>query len=102
MIDLASRDLATVRKILLHRVPQREVRIFGSRVKGTARRFSDLDLVILGETPIDADVLRLLREDFEESDLPFRVDVLDGCRLPSEFHRVLAGEASEPILPARP
>jgi predicted nucleotidyltransferase len=38
-----------VRSLLSRHVPDREVWAFGSRAKATAKPFSDLDLVILGE-----------------------------------------------------
>jgi predicted nucleotidyltransferase len=77
MIDLGAHHLETVQKILAQYVPQCEVRAFGSRVNGTAKNYSDLDLAVVSPGKVDDDTLRHLREAFEESDLPFRVDVLD-------------------------
>lgn len=48
--------------------------VFGSRVKGTARPLSDLDLCIKG--PIEKSILGQMQEDFEESNLPFKVDIV--------------------------
>ncbi|MBV8593313.1 MAG: nucleotidyltransferase domain-containing protein, partial [Caulobacteraceae bacterium] len=43
--DLSPRDLATVRAILAAALPaEARVWVFGSRARGTARRYSDLDL----------------------------------------------------------
>lgn len=47
---------------------------FGSRVKATARPLSDLDLCI--KDPIEKSILRQMQDDFEESDLPFKVDII--------------------------
>ena len=49
--------------------------IFGSRTKETSNKFSDLDLCFMEEIPLN--VLAHIDEDFEESDLPFKVDVID-------------------------
>lgn len=49
--------------------------VFGSRVKGTERRFSDLDLCY--KEPIPSIKLYKLEEDFEESNLPFKVDIVN-------------------------
>jgi predicted nucleotidyltransferase len=87
MIDVAPRHLRTVRRILACCVPGCEVRAFGSRVSGTAKDYSDLDLAVVCEKRLDFDTLRLLREAFEESDLPFRVDVLDWHALSESFRR---------------
>jgi predicted nucleotidyltransferase len=76
-LDLQSDDLETVRAILRRCVPEREVRAFGSRVGGSVKRFSDLDLAIMGDEPLPLTVLADLREAFDESDLPFRVDLVE-------------------------
>jgi len=76
-IDVQPDDLAAVKKILAHHVPEYEVWAFGSRVKGKARRFSDLDLAIVTDTPLSLERLAALREAFVESALPFKADLLD-------------------------
>ncbi len=48
---------------------------FGSRVKGYARQWSDLDLCYQENIPTDT--IAQIQEDFEISDLPFRVDIID-------------------------
>ena len=89
MIDVAPAHLATVRRILAEHVPACEVRAFGSRVRGKAKPYSDLDLAVVGGGTLEPDVLRLLAEAFEESDLPFRVDVLDWHAIAPAFQRVI-------------
>ena len=89
MIDLNPNHLETVRRILAEQVPDCEVRAFGSRVTWTAKDYSDLDLAIVGARALDSDRLRLLKEAFEESDLPFRVDVLDWHGISDRFRRVI-------------
>lgn len=58
---------------------------FGSRVAGTHKRFSDLDLCLKGEKPIEDDVMAELKGKFSESDLPYKVDVVDYHRISSSF-----------------
>ena len=74
-----------VESILERRLPDREARAFGSRVTGTAKPYSDLDLVVMGSVKLPTPTLYALRDDFEESELPFRVDVLDWNRLSPKF-----------------
>jgi len=85
MIDLTPKQLDILRNLLASRVPDREVRAFGSRVYGRARRFSDLDLVVMGEEPVPDMALVHLRADLEDSDLPFRVDLLEFRDLPDAW-----------------
>lgn len=47
---------------------------YGSRAKGTARKFSDLDVCFYEEIPWN--ILSHIEEDFEESDLPFKVELV--------------------------
>lgn len=82
MLELSPSQRDTVRRILARHVPQREVRAFGSRVTGRAWRYSDLDLVVIGAEPLSDLTLANLRADFEDSDLPFRVDLLEARDLP--------------------
>ncbi|MGA2044785.1 MAG: nucleotidyltransferase domain-containing protein [Roseiarcus sp.] len=51
--------------------------VFGSRATGRARRTSDLDLAIdLGRSLTRRESLDLA-EGFDESDIPYRVDIVD-------------------------
>jgi len=89
MIDLAPHHLATIRAILRQHVPHCEVRAFGSRVSGSAKGYSDLDLAVVASGRLSDDTLRHLREAFEESDLPFRVDVLDWHAISPDIREVI-------------
>lgn len=62
-----------------------EVIAFGSRVKGTARQFSDLDVLLNAPTPLSYAALAEAEELLAESDLPFSVDLLDKQRVTAEF-----------------
>jgi len=50
---------------------------------------SDLDWVMMGACPLSADRLHLQKEAFEESDLPFRVDLFDRHALSEPFRAVV-------------
>jgi predicted nucleotidyltransferase len=89
MIDLSPAHLEIVRRLLAAHVPGCEVRAFGSRVNGTARKYSDLDLAVVACDSLGADAIGDLREAFQESDLPFRVDVLDWRQVSESFCRVI-------------
>ena len=63
---------------------------YGSRATGRAGRFSDLDLAIDAGRPLSVDEAARLREAFTESDLPFRVDLLDWQTADENFRRTIA------------
>ena len=58
----------------------------------TAKDYSDLDLAVVGSEPFSLRRMRQLKEAFEESDLPIRVDVLDWHVLSDGFKHVIAEE----------
>jgi predicted nucleotidyltransferase len=92
MINLAPHHLEKVRTILGKHVPHCEVRAFGSRVGWNAKGYSDLDLAVVASGKLSDDTLRHLKEAFEESDLPFRVDVLDWHATSPDFQEVIEKE----------
>ena len=70
-------------------MPECEVRAFGSRATWTAKDYSDFDLAIVGEGPLEWRTLGRLKEAFEESSLPMRVDVLDWHDISDSFRKVI-------------
>ncbi|HEY8991741.1 MAG TPA: nucleotidyltransferase domain-containing protein [Luteolibacter sp.] len=96
MIDLAPEHLATVKALLARHVPECAVSAFGSRVKGNAKPYSDLDLAITGTARLAPGRLAALREAFMESDLPMRVDVVDWHAISENFRRAIR-EDLEPV-----
>ncbi len=86
MLALSASELAEVRRLL---APYDAV-VFGSRATGRARRFSDLDVCI--RSPIALESLGDLREAFDESDLPFVVDLSRWDDLAQSFREVVERE----------
>jgi type I restriction enzyme S subunit len=64
----------------------------GSRSTRRARRYSDLDLAIDAGRPLTLDELARLAEAFRESDLPYRVDIVDWRSIDDRFRQVIAAE----------
>ncbi len=89
-LGLSEQDFQIVCEILDAHVPDRPVYIFGSRATGKARRRSDIDLAIGGNEPLTLQQRGLINLDFEESDLPVTVDVLDLNAIESDFRGRIA------------
>lgn len=66
---------------------------FGSRVKGRARRFSDLDLAFDAGRALTLGDEAVLDEAFDESDLPWRVDIVDLVTCSHTFRREVESHA---------
>lgn len=82
---MTQEEASIVRSILRERVADRPVWVFGSRATGKARRRSDLDLAVGGESPLSLRIRTQLADDFDRSDLPMRVDVVDLNAITLEF-----------------
>ena len=90
---LSAEQLRIVRAILgANLPPAATVWAYGSRATGRAGRFSDLDLAIDAGRPLSVDETARLREAFTESDLPFRVDLLDWQTVEAGFRQTIAAD----------
>jgi predicted nucleotidyltransferase len=83
-VDIQPKDRDLLTALLGHFLPGIAVWAFGSRVKGTALPYSDLDLVVFTQYEQKQPV-SLLKEALEESNLPFRVDLLEWNAIPESF-----------------
>ncbi|MBF0626616.1 MAG: nucleotidyltransferase domain-containing protein [Magnetococcales bacterium] len=88
LLDIAPQEAALLHGLLQRYLPDVSVWAYGSRVKGSARRYSDLDLVVFA-TPEQRDRVVEFREAADESNLPFLLDVLIWEQLPEAFHRTI-------------
>ena len=88
-VDLRPDHWAIVRSALRRHVPDREVLAFGSRATWTAKDYSDLDLAVMGEEPLSLRTASALDEALGDSDLPFKVDVVDWARIDDGFRRII-------------
>lgn len=86
-LALQPNELSIVQDILSRHIPQHIVLVYGSRVQGRAKQFSDLDLAVCGSQPLSFSERANLEEAFSESDLPFTVDIIDWCDLDNSFKK---------------
>ncbi len=88
-IDLSEKDWREVMGILRAYVPEYAVWAFGSRVGGTAKAYSDLDLAVIAKEPLSLALMADLKEAFDESDLVFKVDVVDWATTGDSFRKII-------------
>ncbi len=89
MIDIQHQHLQIIHHILDEFLPNTAVWAFGSRIQGRAKTYSDLDLVIVGQQQIPLKIYYQIQDAFEESALPYRVDILDWHRISADFKAVI-------------
>ena len=93
MLDLTPAQKALVCSIVDAHLERRRVRVFGSRARRRmAKPYSDLDLLVLG-APLGPELRGALEEAFDESDLPFRVDIAEAAMLSPEFRALIEPQA---------
>ena len=90
LIDIDADHLRIVLEILHRLAPQYPVWAFGSRATGKAKPYSDLDLAIITDQPLPLNRQAALAEAFSESDLPWRVDVVDWAAASEAFRNIIA------------
>lgn len=99
-IVLSMDERRLVREIIdAHLPPGTKVWIFGSRAKGRARRYSDLDLAVDAGRQLTIDETAALRDHFDECDLPYKVDLIDWHAAGARFRELIAAQRV-PLNPA--
>ncbi len=85
MIDIEKKHLNIVKEIL-RKYPY-IFYVYGSRAKKKARKNSDLDLCYKEQIP--GKVISDIKEQFEESDLPFKVDLTSWENMSTTFQKLI-------------
>ncbi len=95
-IDIKPEQFKIVQSILKkHLSEDTKVFVFGSRAKNCARMFSDLDLLLHAKKPLSMQLMADLAFDFEESDLPWTVDLVDWMCASDAFRNNMASQYVE-------
>jgi uncharacterized protein len=89
-IQLSDQAAALVREILQAHLPEREVWVFGSRIGNNPKPYSDLDLLIRGDDCLPPGALTALKDAFDESNLPFQVDLVEWSSTSEKFRKIIA------------
>jgi len=99
-IHLKNDEIKLVKSILQQELKKVEVWVFGSRVPpASPHKHSDLDLLLKGKEAISLISLSKLSESFENSSLPFKVELVDWHRITPEFQEHIKGHAVK-LLPS--
>ncbi len=96
MIQLTAEERKTVETIIRKAFPGAKVFVFGSRATGiNLKPFSDLDLAVDAQEALTLEQLSLAKEAFTESDLPFRVDLVELKTISPEFRDAISPQLEE-------
>ena len=75
---LCAKELEIIQEILSHYEAIQSALLFGSRARGTFRAASDVDIALKGAITIK--LIAKIKAEFEDSNLPFFVDIVDYAR----------------------
>jgi len=89
-VSVSVNEWAIIQGILEAHIPEREVWAFGSRVKGHVKAYSDLDIAVMGESPLSTGTVADLKQAFSDSDLPFKVDLALWSDTSENFRQLIA------------
>lgn len=92
---VSPKDKAYIIRTIQSLLPQAKIIAFGSRVAGKPKKYSDLDLALKNPTPISFETLSKLSEYFSESDLPYKVDIVDFGRIEEDFKKIVLSSGRE-------
>ena len=89
-VDIRPDHLEIVQGILREHLPvDVKVWVFGSRTNWTTKDSSDLDLALDGESKLSHKLLGALKGAFEDSTLPYTVDVVDLNAVSHAFKQIV-------------
>lgn len=91
MIAASSEEFEIIINILKAHIKRGKVYAFGSRYKNNNRKFSDFDIAIDTGEKLSFEFLNILKDAFEESDLPYRVDIIDYNNISDKFKKIVDG-----------
>ncbi|KZX12144.1 nucleotidyltransferase domain-containing protein [Methanobrevibacter curvatus] len=88
-MNILDSELKIVIDIIENNTPDCEVFVFGSRLNGNSWKFSDLDLAFKCEDCLDFKRKVKLSIEFEDSDLPYKVDLVDYNKASEDFQKII-------------
>ena len=100
MIRLEEKYLNIVRAVLKARLPDDiQAFIFGSRAGDNPKPYSDIDIALRrnDNQEIAFTTLLALQADFDESDLPYKVDITDINAADPDFKKAIESKPKYPI-----
>ncbi|MDR3256139.1 MAG: nucleotidyltransferase domain-containing protein [Endomicrobium sp.] len=97
-IDLEEKYWEMVKNILAFTLKGKNVKVytFGSRVKGTTKRASDIDLALdANGTSLDYFFIANMKSYFQESNIPYSVDIIDLNEISASFKEFIKNDLIE-------
>ena len=92
MKGVSEEELKIIESIIASYKKKYDFFAYGSRVKGNFRELSDLDIMIMGNNPININDIEELKEKFDNSQLPYIVNFVDFSSLTESFYNMIKND----------
>lgn len=94
MIDLETKYLDFIKQTVSEYLQEYKLYIFGSRAKGKAKKYSDIDIAI--DSPeLTTKIKSKLEFIFENSTMPYEVDIVDLNNITYSFKNLIKDDLIE-------
>ncbi len=79
-----------IKKIIFQHINPKQYQafIFGSRATNKHKKYSDYDIGIWGKKLVPSNIKVLIEEALEESNIPYKIDIVDFSLVSSNFRKV--------------
>lgn len=77
--------IKTIENIL----PDVDIFIYGSRVKGNSKEYSDVDIALQAKIDVPAEKIFQIKAVFRDSTFPYKVDVIDLNSISESFFNII-------------
>ncbi|OHB89371.1 MAG: hypothetical protein A3D89_01460 [Planctomycetes bacterium RIFCSPHIGHO2_02_FULL_52_58] len=88
-VEIEQKYLLRLKELVINFLKDREVKIilFGSRARGQGYPFSDVDIGIVPSGELNDKELAILRERIEDSNIPYKVEVVNFSEVSKDFKK---------------
>lgn len=94
MIDLEEKYINFIREMVKKYLQDCKIYLFGSRVKNTAKKYSDIDIALKADN-LNEKILLKIKNEFEDSTLPYEVDIIDLNNISEQFKTHITDDLTE-------
>ncbi len=88
MIDLEDKYIVFIKEIISKYLIDYELYLYGSRAKGLARKYSDVDLAI-SSPMLTQEIKSKIEFDLENSTFPYKIDLADLNNITEQFKKLI-------------
>jgi len=94
MIDLNEKYISFIKKTFDEHLTEYKLYLFGSRAKGNAKKYSDIDLAIDSKN-FNSEIKSKLENFFSNSTIPYEIDIIDLNNINDQFKQLIKNDLIE-------